>query len=569
MFGGMLYFMPPSPANRPQSELGARRRVVAIFALSIGAFGLGCILRQPKSPPAEAKRAPPAVATQFARLNHVEWANSVRDLFQIDTSLELERTLRPDPLPAGSAFSSHAATLNVDDALWRDYQRAALEIADQVSADPALLSRFAPPHGDADPTRRARGFIEALGGQMHRRPLSEEQLDEYLELFQAGYQNPGSRTAFSAGVRLVLQALLQSPHFLYRVETGEPRDGKLWLDTHELASRLSYALWDSAPDRELFERAASGELESPDVFAAEAQRLLADGRARSTSSRFHGQLFERERVLHAAPSPSRFANLSEGFGAAGARESELFIEHLIFDQNAGFRALLSSNESFVNAELARVYGLAGSFDATFTKVELDPERRRGLLSRVAFLASHATSLDPDPIHRGVFVARRVLCMNLVAPGNLPPVPPQNGRTNREAVAAHTEREGSGCAVCHKRTINPLGFPFEMFDAIGAYRALDAGFPVDAHSVVRLDGEPVEVSDAAALADALAKSPQAHSCYARHLLEFMYGRPVTPRDAELLNGLGKRSAQGDFSVKQLMIELLSSAEFRTIDLGDLK
>ena len=561
--------MPPSPANRPRSERGALSRLPAIFASSLAVLGLGCILRQPKSPPAEAKRAAPAVATQFARLNHVEWANSVRDLFQIDTSLELERTLRPDPLPAGSAFSSHAATLNIDDALWRDYQRAALEIAEKVSADPTILARLAPPLDNTDPTLRARRFIEDLGGQMHRRPLSEEQIAGYLELFQAGRGDPGGRPAFSAGVRLVLQALLQSPHFLYRVEAGKPADGKLWLDTYELASRLSYAVWDSTPDRQLLGRALSGELEAKDVFAAEALRLLEDGRARATSSLFHGQLFERERVLHAAPSPARFAKLSEGFGAAAARESELFLEHLIFERNAGFRALLSSNESFVNAELAGVYGLDGTFDSNFSKVELDPARRRGLLSRVAFLASHATSLDPDPIHRGVFVARRLLCMNLIAPGNLPPVPPQNGRTNREAVAAHTEREGSGCAVCHKRTINPLGFPFEMFDAVGAYRTEDAGLPVDTHSVVRLDGELVEVRDAAALADALAKSPQAHSCYARHLLEFMYGRPVTARDTELLNELGKRSAESDLSVKQLIVELLSSAEFRTIDLGDLK
>jgi hypothetical protein len=527
----------------------------------------GCILREAKAKP-EPLHRPLPVATRFARLTHAQWANTVRDLFEVNVADELEASLRPDPNPNGFLFDNYAASLSVDNAMWRDYQRVASEIAKQVASDPRRLAKLLPDAGGAA-SARARELIVDFGAKVHRRPLTAEQVQRYLEVFEAGPAAYPELGAAGAGVRLVLEAFLQSPHFLYRIEGhGPSHDGQIRLDAHDLASRLSYTLWNTLPDADIFARAASGELEDPAGLARVAASMLDDPRAEAMVLSFHSQLLERDRLKQAAPSPARFGELSENFTAHAARESDLFIKHHVLEQNHGYKELLSSSNGFVNRELASIYGVDGTFGDEFTQVSFDPARRRGLLTQTAFLAAHATSLDPDPIHRGVFVARRLLCVPLRAPGSLPPLPAAGGRTNRQTVEAHTETEGSGCAVCHKRTINPLGFPFESYDAIGRERALDNGLPVDPSSVATLDGEPVSVKDGVELAQRIAESPQAHACYARHWLEYAYGRPATARDGALISQLGAESVQGKLSIKGLILQLLAAPQFASIDERDL-
>lgn len=544
---------------------GAQPRL-GCFVLLILVLG-ACILREPKATPnAQAARRPLPVATRFARLTHVQWANTIRDLF--GAQVIHEDNLRPDPTPNGFLFDNYAASQNVDDALWRDYQRLATRVAEDVTRTPSVLAQILPPRADAV-AARARDFIRSFGARVHRRPLSAEQISRYLDVFEAGRSAYPGMAELESGVRLVLTAMLQSPHFLYRAEgSGGSEGGRFKLDGHELAARLSYTFWNTLPDAELFELARNGALDDTARLGAVAEQMLGDPRAEALIVGFHAQLFDRERLQRAAPSRERFPSVSESFVAHAGRELDLFVKHHVLDQNAGYGALLDSTESFVNAELAEVYGVDGSFDDGFTKVSLDPTQRRGLLTRAAFLASHATSVEPDPIHRGVFVARRLLCMPLTAPGDLPPLPPANGRTNRQTVEAHTQAPGSGCSVCHERTINPLGFPFEMYDAIGQTRTVDNGMPVDPETVATLDGEKVEIRNGVALSELIARSPAAHACYARHWLEYLYGRPATTRDEASLADLGAASAQGKLSVKGIILELVRAPEFYSIDERDL-
>lgn len=547
------------PLTKGYPRLGG----LALLILALGA----CILREPKATrDAQAGRRPLPVATRFARLTHEQWANTVRDLFGVQPIQG--DSLRPDPTPNGFLFDNYAASQNVDDALWRDYQRLAAKVAADVTRTPSVLASILPPSGEGTATR-ARDFITRFGARVHRRPLSAEQISQYLDVFEAGRTAYPGMPELDSGVRLVLEAMLQSPHFLYRAEgSGGSEAGRFKLDGHELATRLSYTLWNTSPDAELLSRAQSGELDDTSVLGAVAERMLSDSRSEALIVGFHAQLFDRERLERAAPSRERFPDISESFVAHAGQESDLFVKHHVIDRNAGYGALLDSTESFVNAELAKVYGLAGTFDEAFTKVSFDPTLRRGLLTQAAFLASHATSVDPDPIHRGVFVARRLLCMPLTAPGDLPPLPPANGRTNRQTVEAHTQAPGSGCSVCHARTINPLGFPFEMYDAIGRARTMDNGMPVEPETLATIDGEKVEVRDGVALSELIAHSPAAHACYARHWLEYLYGRPATPRDDAKLREIGAASAQGMLSVKDIIMELVRAPEFFSIDERDL-
>ncbi|MET0414030.1 MAG: DUF1592 domain-containing protein, partial [Polyangiaceae bacterium] len=500
-----------------------------------------------------------------------QWSSTIRDLLELPVAASdvdgaedpLAAELRQDPRQGGFLFDNHGASLSVDEALWRGYQQGAARVAERIVADSALLARLAPPGAE-----RARRFVTNFGAKVHRRPLDAGQVDTYLELFAAGRGAYAGLSDFDSGVRLVLEAMLQSPYFLYRVERAESAGGQRPLDAYELASRLSYALWDSLPDTELFARAGSGELLREGGLAREAERMLLDVRAQGVVLSFHAQLLEEERVSHIAPAASVYEGDSAALARSAERERDLFIEYQLLERDGGFADLLGSSETFVDEKLARVYGLTGDFGERFAKVSLEPGERRGLLTQVAFLASHATSMDPDPIHRGVFVARRVLCKDLSAPANIPPLPAAGGRTVREAVVAHTEQPGTACAGCHKGTINPLGFPFEIYDAVGRKRTTDNGSPVDAASLAPIDGARVPVKDGVELAAALATSQQAHACYARRWLEFAYGRPATARDRALIEQLGQRSREG-LSVKRLLIELVSAPAFAVTEETDLR
>lgn len=511
----------------------------------------------------------PSPSPRVARLTHLQWERTIHDLFEAAPgTFEQAASFRSDPAQQGFLFDNDATALSVDEVLWKSYQRAAADVAARVTGDRAMLERLLPA-GDADEAQ-ARAFVVEFGRRVHRRPLTEEQTEEYLDLYRAA---PGVYTGmsdFDGGIRLLIEAFLQSPHFVYRIESSADAAGDVIpLDGYEVASRLSYMLWNTMPDEALLGAAAAGDLLRTDGLAEHARRLLDDPRAEETILHFHEQLLELERYAAIQPSSTFYPDAPAELGALAARETELFVKDLVLDADAGLGALLTSTRSFVNQDLASLYGLSGDYGDEFVPVELDPAERRGLLTQVGFLAAHATSVDPDPIHRGVFVAKRVLCAPLgVPPGEIPPLPAPEGRTNRETVAQHTETPGTSCANCHATLINPLGFPFESYDAVGAYRTEDNGHPVDTAAEPLIGAEPVAVEDALELATALAASPQVHECYAKHWLEFAYGRARSKNDAGLIERLGARSAAEDLSIKDLIVALVTTQAFTTRSVEEL-
>jgi hypothetical protein len=223
----------------------------------------------------------------------------------------------------------------------------------------------------------------------------------------------------------------------------------------------------------------------------------------------------------------------------------------------------------VNKDLATIYGITGTFTDAFTEASFDASERKGILTQIGFLASNSTTTTPDPIHRGVFVAKRILCTHIATPpGNVPPVPDAAGRTNRQTVEDHTQQPGSVCINCHGPIINPLGFPFENYDATGAYRTEDANQPVDAATTPKIDGKEIAVNDALDLADAIAASADAHACYAQHWLEYAYGRPSTDVDAPIITRLGKGSTAGQLPIKDLVVALVKTESFLTRSIEEL-
>lgn len=502
---------------------------------------------------------PWAQMTRFRRLTHVEWSNTVRDLLGVDAE-ELTSSFRSDPRASGFLFDNNALALGVDQALASAYQRVAGQIAEQVVGDPEKLAELVPSGSDNE-EERVRAFIEDFGKRVHRRPLTDEQIDQYYALYEVGLTAYEDTPGFAGGIRLVLEGLLQSPYFLYRVEISDKeQNGVVALDGWERAQRLSYFLWATMPDDELFEAAEKGELDTKEGVVAQAQRLLDDPRAAAVLERFSSQVFDVGRYERIAPSPDFFPDVASTLGASAAEETRRFVRHILYENQGGVVDLFTSTTSFVNRDLAAVYGLDGSFGSDFEQVELNGEERAGILTQVGFLASHATSVKPDPIHRGVFVAKRLNCLSIAAPPDaVPPLPEPGDKTNREAVEDHTEAEGTSCRACHGTVINPFGFPFESYDAVGAFQTEDNGKPVDTSATPVVGGEPIPVADARELSAAMANSLQVHECFAKHLVEFAFGRPAVGGDDPVIAELGQESHQGaDF--KAIMIRLVSADSF---------
>jgi hypothetical protein len=495
---------------------------------------------------------PASAADRFPRLSHAQWEATVHDLFGLASETGLSSTFTPDPQLG--RFDNNIARLSISPGLWRDYQNAAEQVAQRVVGDEALYGKLV-----ADSTA-AQDFITRFGLRAFRRPLTQAEVERYTQLFDSAAPIFPEHDAFHAGVRLVVQSMLQSPFFLYRSELKAVKEaGAMPLGSYEVASRLSYLFWNTMPDDALFAAAQSGALDGPDGVREQALRMLDDPRAQAQFRRFHYQAFAISEYADLDKNKTKFPNWKRELGPMMQEETLRFFDDIVA-HDGGVAELLTSNKAFVNADLAKIYGLQGTFDDTYQQVELDPATRAGLLTRAGFLARNATLDEPDPIHRGVFINLDVLCRPISAPPNIPQGLPRTGNTNREKVTSITG-PGTCGENCHHTIINPLGFAFEGFDAVGATRADDNGFPLDTTGTYHFpDGHAITYDGAVDLSRQLAKAPEVHQCYATQLAEFMLGRDLALQDKAMINALAAASAN-HASIKELVLDFVSSNAFR--------
>lgn len=501
-------------------------------------------------------RPPPD--SRLVRLSHAQYENTVADLLGL--SVEAAREFIADR--EGTGFDTATRDLHVSERLGRDYQRAAESLADALRADSDALGRIVPCRA----TERgcARQFVESFGRRAFRRPLSEPEVDAYSALHASAAELYPSGGAFENSVHLVVQAMLQSPDFLYRIELAEDTEGHgvAALTDYEIASRLSFSLWNRMPDDALFEAAARGELRTTNEVRAQARRMLEDPRGEAMLARFHGQWLEADRYQGLMRDPSRYPAFATELGPDLRTELDLFVRDVVVDRRLGIEELLTAPQTFVNARLASIYRLPGSYGESFERVSLDPAQRAGLLTQVGFLASHAHVNMTSPIERGVFVHGKILCTHIPAPPpdadlNIPP-PTEEFATTRDRIEAHTG--GAACRSCHS-IINPLGFAFERYDADGSYRESENGHRVDASGELAIDGERTRFDDAIGLVHRIAKSEQARQCYAAHWLRYAYGRLETRYDGCRLRELAERMKNPSYSVLDLVVDLAVEQTFR--------
>jgi hypothetical protein len=322
-------------------------------------------------------------------------------------------------------------------------------------------------------------------------------------------------------------------------------------------------LWNSTPSPELLDLAATGGLGTPEALAAQAKVMLDDPRARAVIDSFHHQWLELDRYENLMRDRALYPAFTEAAPAAMQEETRRFVADVVLDQKLPFEKLFTASHTFVNRDLATLYGLGGQHDADrFERVELDPSKRSGLLTQLGFLASHAYLRTDSPIHRGVFVIRKVLCQQIPDPPgdvNLN-LPPKTGdiKTTRQQVAAHTSPDA--CAGCHNR-INPVGFGFGNYDAVGQHRTTENGEPVDATGELLLSGKMEKFESGVELSHVIARSEEARNCYATQWVRYAYQRDEDEADGCTIEDLRTALARPDFSVRDMIAQLTAERAFR--------
>lgn len=503
----------------------------------------------------------PVAGPRLARLTHFQWTNAVQDLLELDAPPTQAEDFTPDAI---IGFDTNVDQLRMSASLREDYESAAEALALRVVSDPQALARLIPADAPTEPTARASAFIRSFGLKAYRRPLSQQEVDEYLQLFQQGPMLAPDLEPFAAGVMLCIRLFLQSPHFLYRTELErEAIDGRIPLNGYEVAAKLALAVTGSIPDDELLQAAAAGSLDpgkNQQTVDAQVRRLLDTPRGRASALHLLKQALALSRYDLVQRDSQIYPEFTASTPASMRRSAELFLGAL-YDEDRGVRALLTSTEAFVDANLAPIYGLTQRFGAEFERVDLTGLPRRGFLTQPGLLALFAGEHQPDPIHRGVFINEQILCVKLGPPAaNIPPLPePMANETNRQRIDALTG-PGTCGQGCHAGIINPIGFAFEHYDPIGRYRATDGGVPVDASGAYPIDGQRATFTDALELVELMANSQQAHRCFASHWLSYLYGRLTVPADAAVLDALAARSRTEDLSSKDIIRSLVTNEAF---------
>jgi hypothetical protein len=496
-----------------------------------------------------------AAKSPLRRLTRIEYDNTVRDLLGDET-----RPAAAFPAdargPAGFLDPVAVGDVEVQRLLDAGEALARTAVARRL---PALLACDPSARGEAT---CASEFVRNFGRRAYRRPLRDDEATRLIGLYDAVRAPPIAAT-FAEGIETVLAAILQSPAFLYHWESVGPEvvtDGRIRLSPHVVAARLSYFLWRSMPDEALDAAADQGTLADPAEIARHARRLLSDPvRAPQAIADFQRQLFDVEHIDQVAKDPGRHPEYDTALKHSMLAEFDAFVTKVTLERGA-LSALFQSERSFVDAKMASFYGLAPV--SSTTEITLPPQRRAGVLGLPAFLSVHASAVDSSAVKRGKIIREALLCQPIPPPppgvDTTPPAPTAE-ETSRQAMERHVKAGGT-CANCH-RMIDPLGFAFEHFDAVGRHRVAQAGQPIDARTTIEaLDGRSVAVEDGNELARLLSTSPTVRECMTRQWFRFASGRREVGEDGPSLAAAHETFAREGYDVRELLVAITTSPAF---------
>jgi len=465
----------------------------------------------------------------------------------------------PDDAAINGFAAVGAAQLALGSAEVDRYEASARDVAEAAVADGAHLQYLdCTPQGPSDDACM-RTFVQRFGRLAFRRSLEADELDRYTAV---GLTTAGDLGSFDEGIESSLAALLQSPLFLYQVETGEAdpdQPGQRRLRGTELATRVAFFLTGATPDGALLDAAEAGELDDNDGLRNSAFALLEREDARGALGNFSEELLKLHELEGLPKDAATFPTYDAELAAAMREETRLFIEHAAFE-GGDFSEIFDANYTFVNDVLAAHYGIPGEFDEAFVQVTLPPDQRRGgILGHASVLSVLAHVSSTSPTHRGKFVRETLLCTTIPAPppGVSTDLPVGDGtETLRERLEIHmTDPSCSGCHVL----MDPIGFALESYDGVGAFRTMDNNKPIDDAS--ELDGVPV--AGAAELGSALRANEAAHACMVRNLYRHATGHIESESELEALQAVTTAYIDSDFDLPSALVEIVASPAFRVV------
>ena len=513
-----------------------------------GTGAVGGNVRPPGVDPPPGNSAPGV--SQLRRLTVLEYRNTVRDLLGV-ADVQMLPELAGDQQARTSGFTTGAAITTASDA------RKLLEGTDRlVAAAMPNLGAQVPCLKDAAAAEPcARQFIVQFGRRAFRRPLVEEEINRWLELYRA-QRDPAAGANFSDAIRGVTVGLLQSPNFLYRRELAPGaaiKEGSfVRFNSYEMASRLSYSFWATMPDERLFALADAGKLQTAQAIGAEARRLLVDPKAKDVYGDFATQWLNLAQIQSALKADT--LKFTPEMGRAMLAETGAFLSDLFQRPGTTGRMdeLFTSTRTFADGTLAGIYGINGG-------TMLDPKQRAGVFTQLSFLTMHGDSEGSFPTRRGAEILRRVFCQEIEVPADIvvPDIkPPSPGVTTRQRFEEHSHLP---CATCHL-LFDPIGFAFENYDGIGRYRTTDNGQPVDASGTLDLGGRTVKFKDAVELMPQLATSDQVRDCVATQWMRYLLRREESKGDLPSLAGVQKTFRDSSYDLRELVVAIVTSDAF---------
>ena len=511
------------------------------------------------------------------RLTHLQYDNTVRDL--LGDSSGPSRNFPAEDYVNG--YTNQASAQAITPALAELYGQVAERLgrnAFRYGDEHGLLP--CEPSGPAD-RDCARAFVREFGAKAFRRPLTEAEREAHVDLLLLW---AGHGDSFLSGASAVIEAMLQSPHFLFLV----PQSSDSPVKPFEIASRLAYALWNAPPDRALLSAAAAGGLSARSSVETHARQMLASDRAAETFDHFLAEWMRFDRLRNSVKDRNRFRDFGPEVAESMTEETRRLFRHLIWG-DLDFRDFYTADYTFVDDFLTNVYGMPDP-SVPFGKTVYPAESTRsGVLGHGTFLAQTGKPIHTSPTERGLFVREHFLCQTIPPPPpgvdtSLPPLT-LGGRpmTVRETMEELHASEPV-CASCHK-LVDPIGYGFEHFDTVGAYRdtepvrveptpqqerqgakATEHSLPIDSTGFIAgiADSEFQTPRDVGRI---LARSPICQKCVVRQFFRYLYGRSETARDAQVIERAYNRFVRSGFVFRELVLGLVVTEEFLAADWSD--
>jgi len=489
----------------------------------------------------------------FRRITNAEYDNSLRDLLG-DTSNPSQRFETED---LQDIFSNSANLQHVTEQQGKDYISVGVTAAENIADVKALIGCA------SDSEDCVSTFIKSLGARAYRRPLSDEESGELLNVYKTASSESGSA---DTGVRAAIASVLTSPNFLFYPEFGDKDSeiaGAKKLSGYEQAARLASLLWQSVPDDALLKAAESGKLSSLEDIEIQARNMLADSRAKTAIRTYFDEWFKAYKIYDASKNTTVYATWSDGLRNAMYEERQRFVEHVMFEDDGRLNTLFTADYSFVNKDIAAVYGVQGVSGDDFQKVQLDKNVRSGIVTQGAMLAALAAADSSSPIKRGVWVRNSVMCKNLQAASNVPPLPALSANvTNRERYKEHSDNDS--CRTCHQM-IDDVGFGLENYDGIGAWQTADSnGNAIDSAGSIPYYDENVQqgptFTGGRELAEELVANSQVQDCAVQRAVRYALARAKTDDDTCSYNAATEVYKQTDGDLRELLVAVTVTDSF---------